>query len=111
MESDKGLLELMRQGETLRGYFVTLRGKECFFRTRATRRSLELAQRVLHRAAMVDNPTNRREVCYWGHFARCVVRKDPAGREYYDISGDLIGGRGTFVDDGGTILFDLTVLP
>lgn len=110
METDLNLLERLRNGETLSGFFVSLRGKECFFLTHAHSRTLQLAERVLAKVGMVNNPTTRREVCYWGRFAHCALKISPDGREYYDIAADLIGGRGTFVDDGKTILFDLTVL-
>lgn len=54
-----------------------------------------------------DNPDVRKEILYYLTKATCEIRNLPNGRSYYEIAGKNFGGKGSFVDDGLTIIIKL----
>lgn len=91
-----------------KGFYFKLSGKDVFVETRKTRKTERLAGKILRAMGIPDNPDTRRELLYWMRRATCEIRTLKNGRAYWEIAGDNFGGCGSFLDDGMTIILNLT---
>lgn len=94
----------------LKGYYLRILGKDCFFETTAKNRTNTLAIDFLNK---IQNSINRyfaideNTVDYIKKSmqpAFCEIKTLSNGRQYYNIFGENFGGCGTFVDDNETVI-------
>ena len=91
-----------------KGFYFKLGGKDVFVETRKIRKTERLAGKILRAMSLPDNPDTRKELLYWLRPATCEVRTLKNGRAYWEIAGSNFGGCGSFLDDGMTIILNLT---
>lgn len=94
------------------GFTFYLGGKDIFVETKLINKTQSLASKIFRKLInfgydIPDNPETRSELLHGIRKANCEIRRLPFGREYYEISGDGFGGKGSFVDDGMTIIIHL----
>lgn len=96
----------------MKGFTFPYGNKDVFVETELVNRTNFLASKIIR--AMVnagydigDHPDIRRELLYYLKKANCEIKTLSNGRQYYEIHGDGFGGRGSFVDDGNTIIIHL----
>lgn len=88
-----------------KGFTIFANGKDYFFVTDRKYVTESVVKQVCRHLNVPDNQ--------WGkHEARCHLRKatlEVKGQErkYFEISGDGFGGRGSFCDDGMTVVVEL----
>lgn len=96
----------------MKGFTFPLGRKDVFVETERKNKTESLASMILKELVNIDydipdNPSTRKEVLRCLQKAECEIHKLPNGREYYEIHGDSFGGKGSFVDDGMTIIIHL----
>ncbi len=89
------------------GFTFCYKGKDVFVKTGRKRKTESLASKILHKMMLPENPDTRKELLYYLQKASCEIRTLKNGKQYYEISGDEFGGRGSFVDDGNTIILEV----
>ena len=95
----------------MKGFYLYTRNREYFFLSDRTRKSKKLASVVCDRIASPGytvTPEDIETVMCNLRPAKCEIKTLVNGRQYYNISGHGFGGYGTFVDDGQTVVIDLT---
>lgn len=94
--------------EPVRGFTFMLGRKDVFVVTELKNRTQELARKILRKMELPENPNTVQEILYYLQKAELTLCKLPnSGREYWEIHGDNFGGKGSFVDDGNTIIIEL----
>ena len=96
----------------MKGFTFPLGRKDVFVETERKNKTESLASMILKELVNIgydipDNPSTRKEVVYYLQKAECEIHKLSNGREYYEIHGATFGGKGSFVDDGMTIIIHL----
>jgi hypothetical protein len=97
----------------MRGYTFPYRGKDVFIITRKKLRNERLCSQIIKAindnlgVEIPDNPDVRADLKFWLQKATCEIRTLPSGRQYYEIAGENFGGKGSFIDDGKTIILKL----
>ena len=91
----------------MKGFIFPYKGKDIFVVTEKTRKTKDLAKRILRKMNLPDNPGTVSDLLYWLQAGCCEIKRLANGREYYEIFGDKYGGRGSFVDDGKTEIINL----
>lgn len=91
----------------MRGFTFPYGKRDVFVETHRVNKTEKLASKILRKMMLPDNPDTRKEVLYWLRKAECEVRTLSNGRQYYEIHGEGFGGKGSFVDDGMTIIIRL----
>ena len=91
----------------MKGFTFVLGNKDVFVETEKKNKTEKLASEILRKLLLPDNPDTRKELLYWLQKAECEVRTLSNGKQYYEIHGDHFGGRGSFVDDGETVIIKL----
>lgn len=87
--------------------------KDVFVQTERKNKTGKLAGEILTKLAreydlgIGDHPDVRKELLYYMQKAECEIKTLSNGKQMYDIHGENFGGRGTFVDDGNTIIIKL----
>ncbi len=89
------------------GFTLPLGKKDVFVKTDLQNKTEGLAKKILLKMSLPDNPDTRKEILYWLEKATCEIKTLASGRKIYEISGKNFGGRGSFVDDGNTIIVEL----
>lgn len=79
--------------------------KDVFVITDKRNKTKSLAQQILRKMSLPDG--RYEELLYYLRKAECDVHTLADGRKYYEIHGDNFGGRGSFTDDGNTIIIKL----
>lgn len=87
------------------GYTFPLGNKDVFVVTEAKRKTRTLARQILRKMMLPDGRAD--ELLYWLQKAECDIKTLSNGKQYYEIHGDGFGGKGSFVDDGNTIIITL----
>ena len=96
----------------MKGFTFPIGHKDIFVETELKNKTDVLAGRILrklinHGFDIPNNPDTRREVIYYLQKAECEIHTLSNGRKYYEIHGENFGGKGSFVDDGNTIIIKL----
>ena len=81
--------------------------RDVFVETTYKNKTKKLAQKILAKMDLPDNPATVSGLLYYLTKATCEIRSLNNGRKYYEIAGDGFGGRGSFTDDGMTIIIKL----
>lgn len=93
----------------MKGFTFPLGKKDVFVETTRKNKTDGLASEIIRKLNNIgkdipDNPNTRREILYYLQKAECDIRSLANGRQYYEIHGENFGGKGSFVDDGMTII-------
>lgn len=87
------------------GFTFKLGDKDVFVVTNRKNKTRNLARSILQKPQLTDGRAD--ELLYWLQKAECEIHALPNGRQYYEIHGNNFGGKGSFVDDGLTIIVNL----
>lgn len=94
----------------MKGFTLTAKGKDYFFVTDYKNKTKSLAKKIirsLNGTGEFDIPDNASgiDAILWNlRKAECEIHTLSNGNQYYEIHGDGFGGRGSFVDDGKTVI-------
>lgn len=96
----------------MKGFTFPYGKKDIFVQTELKNKTNHLAKKIIRGMVNVgydipDNPIIRKEILYFLQKAECDIHTLSNGKQYYEIHGDDFGGRGSFVDDGNTIIIKL----
>lgn len=91
----------------MHGFTFPLGRKDVFVKTNLQNKTEGLARKILLKMQLPENPDTRKEILYWLEKATCEIKTLASGRKFYEIAGRNFGGRGSFVDDGNTIIVEL----
>ena len=91
----------------MKGFTFVLKGKDIFVETSLVNKTESLASKILTKMLLPDNPNTRKELLYWLQKAECEIKTLSNGKQMYDIHGKNFGGKGSFVDDGKTVIVKL----
>ena len=91
----------------MKGFTFMLKDKDVFVETSYVNKTENLASKILTKMLLPDNPDTRKELLYWLQKAECEIKTLSNGKQMYDIHGDNFGGKGSFVDDGKTVIIKL----
>lgn len=91
----------------MRGFTMYLIGKDYFFATERQNKTGAMATEILLKLKLPVTPENVQEVLRRLQKATCEIRTLANGRRFYEIAGDGFGGRGSFMDDGMTVVIHL----
>lgn len=97
----------------MKGFTLFAKGKDYFFATNLKNKTKSLAKKVirfLNGTGDFDIPDNAAgidAILYNLQKAECEIHTLNNGKQYYEIHGDDFGGRGSFVDDGNTIIIKM----
>lgn len=91
----------------MKGFTFMLKGKDVFVETSYVNKTENLASKILTKMLLPNNPDTRKELLYWLQKAECEIKTLSNGKQMYDIHGDNFGGKGSFVDDGKTVIIKL----
>lgn len=91
----------------MNGFTFPMGNKDVFVKTELKNKTEGLARKILLKLGLPENPDTRKEVLYWLEKATCEIKTLSSGRKMYEISGRNFGGRGSFVDDGNTIILEI----
>lgn len=92
----------------MQGFTFFLRGKDYFVETPQVKKTANLAKKVLPLIGCSITDGNIKAILYRMARAKCEIHTcQNATREckqYYEISGEGFGGRGSWLDDGETVI-------
>lgn len=91
----------------MKGFTFVFKDKDVFVETSYVNKTERLASKILTKMLLPDNPDTRRDLLYWLQKAECEIKTLSNGKQMYDIHGDNFGGKGSFVDDGKTVIIKL----
>ena len=97
----------------MKGFTLTARGKDYFFVTDYKNKTKSLAKKIIRylngtgEFDIPDNASGIDEILWNLQRAECEIRTLSNGNQYYEIHGDGFGGRGSFVDDGMTVIINI----
>ncbi len=101
----------------MKGFTMPLGRRDVFIETSRKNKTEGLASEIIRKLNeiienivgidLIDDPTTRKEVLYYLQKAECEIRTLSNGKQYYEIHGENFGGKGSFVDDGMTIIIHL----
>lgn len=91
----------------MKGFTFPLGRKDVFIETEYKNKTEVLASKILRKLEKPDNPSIRKEVLHCLQKAECEIKTLSNGRQYYEIHGENFGGKGSFVDDGNTIIIHI----
>ena len=87
------------------GFTLYANGKDYFFVTDKINKTKNLARQICRAILIPDAPSVIDAVLWNLQKATLEVKGDK--RKYYEISGEGFGGKGSFVDDGNTVVIEL----
>jgi hypothetical protein len=95
----------------LYGFTFYLRGKDYFITTTQTKKTTKLASTILPLIGCSVTEGNIQALLFKMSKATCEIKtcqnSNRTEKRYYDISGDDFSGRGSWIDDGETIIINL----
>lgn len=97
----------------MKGFTLTAKGKDYFFVADLKNKTKSLAKKIIRSLNgtgnfdIPDNAAGIDEILWNLQKAECEIRTLSNGNQYYEIHGDGFGGRGSFVDDGKTVIIKL----
>lgn len=89
----------------MKGFTFPYGDKDVFVITDKKNKTKKLAKQICWKMEIPDGRAD--ELFYWLQKAECEIHTLNNGKQYYEIHGDGFGGRGSFVDDGKTIILTL----
>lgn len=89
------------------GFTFMLGNKDVFVATPRKNRTNALAKKILRELQLPENPDTIREILYYLVPAECEIRSAGNRGSYYSIHGRGFGGRGSFCNDGNTIIISV----
>lgn len=91
----------------MHGFTFQLGQKDVFIKTSLKNKTQGLARKILYKLGIPENPDTRKELLYYLQKATCELKTLSNSAQYYEIAGENFGGRGSFIDDGRTIIIEL----
>ena len=96
----------------MKGFTFPYKRKDVFVSTELKNKTDSLAGKILRKMVdagydIPDNPDTRKELLYYLRKAECDIHTLTNGNQYYEIHGDGFGGRGSFINDGNTIIIKI----
>ena len=91
----------------MEGFYLMIGQREIFIESTYKNKTQSLAAKIIQKLGGEDTPENRKWLLYNMDRAICKVGQTSDGKKYYDISGKKWGGRGSWSDDGRTIIVKL----
>lgn len=91
----------------MQGFTFFLRGKDYFVETSQVNKTANLAKKVLPLIGCSITDGNIKAILYRMERAKCEILTCQNNRQYYEISGEGFGGRGSWVDDGETVILKI----
>lgn len=97
----------------MKGFTLTAKGKDYFFATDLKNKTKSLAKKIIRSLNgtgefdIPDNAAGIDEILWNLQRVECEIHTLSNGNQYYEIHGDGFGGRGSFVDDGKTVVLTL----
>lgn len=97
----------------MKGFTLYVKGKDCFFVTNKVRKTKQLAKEIIYKLNgtgqfdIPDDPAVIHDVLYYLQKAECEIKTLSNGKQMYEIYGDNFGGKGSFVDDGKTVIINI----
>ena len=91
----------------MKGFTFPYKRKDVFVETKLKNKTQNLASEILKKLDEPDNPDTRIELLWYLQRAECEIKTLSNGRQYYEIHGENFGGKGSFVDDGNTIIIKI----
>lgn len=94
----------------MKGFTLYAKGRDYFFVTDCRNKTKALVKKVIRSLNgtgdfdIPDNAAGIDAVMYALDRAECEIRTLSNGKQHYEIHGDGFGGRGSFVDDGKTVI-------
>lgn len=113
------LIERMKSGETLKGFYFNLGKTEIFVKTDRKNKTEKLASEIFHELKnygfqIPDNPDTRKELHYYLTPAYCEIKYfpgcdiSPEPKHYFNIYHKNFSGYGSDdINDGKTIVIEL----
>lgn len=87
------------------GFTLYACGKDYFFVTHKVRKTRALARQICKAMLIPDDPSVVHDVLRYMKKASLEIKGNK--HPYYEISGDGFGGKGSFCDDGKTVVIEL----
>lgn len=94
----------LKVNETLKGYTFYLNRKDYFVVTYHERKTIRLFLSVLRQMGLPCTESNAKYLMQKSQKATCTLQMLPDGTLYYNITGENIGGLGSYYDDGNTVI-------
>lgn len=96
----------------MKGFTFPLGKRDVFVETKLVNKTQSLASKILRKLIdygydIPDNPDTRSELIYYLQKAECEIKTLGNGRQHYEISGENFGGKGSYLDDGLTLVIKL----
>ena len=91
----------------MEGFYLMIGQREIFIESTYKNKTQSLAAKIIQKLGGEDTPENRKWLLYNMDREICKVGQTSDGKKYYDISGKNWGGRGSWIDDGRTIIVKL----
>lgn len=96
----------------MKGFTFYLRGKDIFVETNYKNKTEALASKIFRKLInygynIPDNPSTRKNLLWTIQRAECEIKTLSNGKKMYEIHGANFGGKGSFVDDGNTLIIKL----
>lgn len=96
----------------MKGFTLYVKGKDIFIETNRTRKTKDFAKLIIHKLNgtgfdIPDDSSVVHDVLYYLQKAECEIKTLSNGKQYYDIHGENFGGKGSFVDDGNTVIIHI----
>lgn len=97
----------------MNGFTFFLRGKDYFVETKQVYKTKKLAERILPLIGCSVTENNIGGLLYRMQKANCEIitceNTDRKENRYYNIFGENFGGKGSWLDDGETIVLKLDI--
>ena len=92
---------------TMNGFTFPMGQKDIFVKTDYKNKTEQLARKILRKMLLPENPDTVKEILYYLQKAKCDIVTFGNGRQMYEIYGENFGGKGSFVDDGMTVIVEI----
>ena len=89
----------------MKGFTFYSHGKDYFVKTSKVNKTESLARKILSLLNLPITTDNIDILLFKLCRANCEIKGNE--RKYYEIYGDNFGGRGSFIDDGYTVIIEL----
>ena len=96
----------------MKGFTFMYKGKDIFVQTNAVKKTENLVSKIIRQMVNVgydlpDNASTKSDIMWYLQKAECDLHTLPDGRSYYEIHGKGFGGKGSFLDDGKTVIITI----
>ncbi len=91
----------------MEGFYLMIGQRDVFIETHYKNKTQTLASKVFQKLGGKDTTEVRKWLLCNMDKATCNVGQTSSGKKYYDISGENWGGRGSWINDGKTVIIKL----